>query len=88
MVPAEGGPKNSEASILLAPKAPKQNFGCQPQTLEGEAAMGQVAMSALGSGRACSPRPSPPTVHCLEGEEGGGVQGVGYPPSSYGVRPF
>ena len=24
------------AEILLAPKAPKQNFGCQPQTLEGE----------------------------------------------------
>ena len=24
------------ASILLAPKAPKQNFGCQPQTVEGE----------------------------------------------------
>ena len=29
-------PENFEASILLAPKAPKQNFGCQPQTLEGE----------------------------------------------------
>ena len=29
------------------------------------AAMGQVAMSALGSSRACSPRPSPPTVHCM-----------------------
>ena len=25
-----------EASIVLAPKAPKQNSGCQPQTLEGE----------------------------------------------------
>ena len=25
-----------EAQILLAPKAPKQNFGCLPQTLEGE----------------------------------------------------
>ena len=42
--------------------------------------MGQVAMSALGSSRACSPRPSPPTVHCssqcppivLEGGGGGG----------------
>ena len=30
----------------------------------GTDAMGQVAMSALGSSRACSPRPSPPTVHC------------------------
>ena len=28
--------KHFEASILLAPKALKQNFGCQPQTLEGE----------------------------------------------------
>ena len=28
--------KHFEASILLAPKAPKQNFGCQTQTLEGE----------------------------------------------------
>ena len=27
--------------------------------------MGQVATSELGSSRACSPRPSPPTVHCL-----------------------
>ena len=26
--------KKIEALILLAPKAPKQNFGCQPQTLE------------------------------------------------------
>ena len=32
MVPAE----NFEAEILSAPNAPKQNFGCQPQTLEGE----------------------------------------------------
>ena len=29
-----------EASILWAPKAPKQNFGCQPQTLEGEEGWG------------------------------------------------
>ena len=29
------------------------------------AAIGQVAMSALGSGRACVPRLSPPTVYCL-----------------------
>ena len=36
MVPAEGGPNIFEAYILLAPKAPKQSFGCQPQTLEGE----------------------------------------------------
>ena len=36
MVPAEGGPKSFEASIRLAPKVPKQNFGCQPPTLEGE----------------------------------------------------
>ena len=35
-----------------------------PQGSLEEAAMGQVAMSALGSSRACSPRPSPPTVHC------------------------
>ena len=28
--------KDFEASILLGPKGPKQNFGCQPQTLEGE----------------------------------------------------
>ena len=34
--PAEGGPRIIEASILLAPKAPTQHFGCQPQTLEGE----------------------------------------------------
>ena len=34
MVPTEGGPKILK--LLLAPKAPKQNFGCQPQTLEGE----------------------------------------------------
>ena len=27
--------ENFYASILLAPKAQKQNFGCQPQTLEG-----------------------------------------------------
>ena len=32
MAPAE----NFEAYILLTPKAPKQNFGCQHQTLEGE----------------------------------------------------
>ena len=36
VVPAKGGPKHFEASILLAPKAPKQNFGFRPQTLEGE----------------------------------------------------
>ena len=35
VVPAEGGLKTFEAEILLALKAPKQNFGCQPQTLEG-----------------------------------------------------
>ena len=35
-VPAKGGQKIFKASILLAPKAPKQNFGCQPQTLEGD----------------------------------------------------
>ena len=40
MVPAEGGPKVFEASILLALKAPKQKFGCQPQTLEGEEGWG------------------------------------------------
>ena len=37
-------------------------FGSGPR--RRRAAMGQVAMSALGSSRACSPRPSPPTVHC------------------------
>ena len=36
MVPAKGGQKKFKASILLALKALKQNFGCQPQTLEGE----------------------------------------------------
>ena len=36
--PSSLGPPRvpAEAQILLAPKAPKQNFGCQPQTLEGE----------------------------------------------------
>ena len=33
-----------EASILLAPKAPKQNFGCQPQTLEGEGGGGGLPL--------------------------------------------
>ena len=40
MVPA----KTFEASILLAQKAPKQNFGCQPQTLEGEERGGGVPL--------------------------------------------
>ena len=35
MVPPEGGPKDFEALILLAPKAPKQNFGCQPHIGRG-----------------------------------------------------
>ena len=30
MVLTKGGPKNFEAEILLAPKAPKQNFGLSP----------------------------------------------------------
>ena len=34
--PPKAGPAIFEASILLAPKAPKQNFGCQPPTFEGE----------------------------------------------------
>ena len=34
--PRRRGAENFEASIFLAPKAPKQNFGCEPQTLEGE----------------------------------------------------
>ena len=36
MVPRRRGAEHFEAEILLAPKAPKKNFGCQPQTLEGE----------------------------------------------------
>ena len=32
----KAGRKIFEGKILLAPKAPKQNFGRQPQTLEGE----------------------------------------------------
>ena len=36
MDPAKSGPNIFEAQILLAPKAPKQNVGCQPRTLEGE----------------------------------------------------
>ena len=36
MAPAEGGAEHFEAEILLAPKAPKENCGCQPQTSEGE----------------------------------------------------
>ena len=35
MVPTEGGPKVFSVNPL-APKAPKQNFGRQPQPLEGE----------------------------------------------------
>ena len=41
MVPAEGRPKNFEASILLALKVPRQNCGCQPQTLQEEEGGGQ-----------------------------------------------
>ena len=40
--PPKAGQKFLEAEILLAPKAPKQNFGCQPQTLEGEEGGGGV----------------------------------------------
>ena len=36
MVSGRRRAENFEASILLAPKAPKHKFGCQPQTLEGE----------------------------------------------------
>ena len=31
MVPAEGGQNELKLESSLAPKAPKQNFGCQPQ---------------------------------------------------------
>ena len=34
--PASVPALTTTASMLLAPKAPKQNFGCQPPTLEGE----------------------------------------------------
>ena len=34
-----------EAEILLAPKAPKQNFGCQPQTFEGEEEGGRTQVT-------------------------------------------
>ena len=54
MVPAEG--ENLEASILLAPKAPKQHFGCQPQTLEGQ---GRGVQGGGGGGYP----PPPPTVY-------------------------
>ena len=52
MVPAGGGPKTFEAEILLAAKAPKQNFGCQPPTLEGEEGGG------LGGGGVTPPPPA------------------------------
>ena len=42
-----------DASILLAPKAPKQKFGCQPQTLEGEG----------GGGSRGGGTPPPPAVY-------------------------
>ena len=48
MLPAEGGPTNFEAEILLAPKAPKQNFGYQPQTLEGEGGGGDWGLRGGG----------------------------------------
>ena len=50
MVPAEGGPKIFEASILLALKAPKQNFGCQPQTLQEEEGGGEGVQGEGGRG--------------------------------------
>ena len=45
------GPRRKRAEkfyafILLAPKAPKQNFACQPQTLEG----GEEGGGGLGGG--------------------------------------
>ena len=49
--PRRRGAKKFEASILLAPNAPKQNSGCQPQTLEGEE-------GGPGGGT-----PPPPTVY-------------------------
>ena len=36
MIPTEGGLNILKLKIPLAPKAPKQNFGCHAQTLEGE----------------------------------------------------
>ena len=44
------GAEHFEASILLAPKAPKQNFGCQPQTLEAE----EWGGGGLGKGVRCT----------------------------------
>ena len=54
MVPAEGGPEIFEAEILLAPKVPKQKFGCQPQTLAGE---------EEGGGGSGGVPPPPPAVY-------------------------
>ena len=45
---------------LLAPKAPKQNFGCQPQTLEGEeggSRRGGEGSRGGGGGSSCGVRP-------------------------------
>ena len=50
--PLKAGQK---ASILLALKAPKQNFGCQPQTLAGE--------EGGGGSRGGGYPPPPPTVY-------------------------
>ena len=69
--------QNFGAQILLAPKAPKQKFGCQPQTLEGEGG-GDPPPPAVYSRSNTSLPPSPPLVRvhqlrqsrCQEIEEG------------------
>ena len=48
--------KKFEAQILLAPKAPKRNSGCQPQTLEGDEVGGRGFQGGL-------PPPPPSTVY-------------------------
>ena len=47
-MPRRGQAENIEASILLAPKAPKQNVGCQSQTLEGEEGEGRGVQGGGG----------------------------------------
>ena len=65
MVPAGGGQK---AQIFLVPKAPKQNFGYQPQTFEGEEGGVEVRPGEGGV------VPPPPTVYGRSNASlGGGV---------------
>ena len=63
VVPSEGGPKIFEASILLAPKVPKQTFGCQPQTLQEEEGGGEGVQGEGGRGGVRGGTTPPPTVY-------------------------